>query len=138
MTTVGYGDISGTNTTERIINMIIEIFGVMFFATASGMLTTLIANLEEENEKTRDQMKILNMLYKNYAMPQELYTQVLSSIQFGSTNEKEEINQFVQTISPKLRTKVILLTYRETYKKIQFLQHKPPNFVTWICPLLRA
>ena len=69
MTTVGYGDISGTNTTERIINMIIEIFGVMFFATASGMLTTLIANLEEENEKTREQMACLNKLYKDYSMP---------------------------------------------------------------------
>ena len=81
---------------------------------------------------------LLDNRSRNYSMPQELYTQVLSSIQFGSTNEKEEINEFVQTISPKLRTKVILLTYRETYKKIQFLQHKPPNFVTWICPLLRA
>ena len=39
-------------------------------------------------------------------------------------------------IPPKLRNKVILLTYRETYKKISYLQHKPANFVTWICPNL--
>lgn len=31
MTTVGYGDISGTNTLERYLNIIIMILGVIFF-----------------------------------------------------------------------------------------------------------
>ena len=61
----------------------------------------------------------------------------MNAIQFGTTNEMEEINDFVQSLPPKLRTKVILLTYRETYKRIHYLQHKPPQFVTWICPLLK-
>ena len=49
----------------------------------------------------------------------------------------EEINDFVHNLPPQLRTKVILLTYRETFKKIHYLQHKPANFVTWVCPLLK-
>ena len=39
MTTVGYGDISGTNTTERIYCIILMLIGVLTFSYATGMLT---------------------------------------------------------------------------------------------------
>ena len=51
MTTVGYGDISGTNTGERIVCMFLMIMGVLFFTYTSGMITNIITNEEEENKK---------------------------------------------------------------------------------------
>jgi hypothetical protein len=39
ITTVGYGDISGTNTTERVICIFLMIIGVLFFSFSSGSLT---------------------------------------------------------------------------------------------------
>jgi Ion channel len=36
MATVGYGDISGTNTLERIICIIIMVIGVVTFSIVSG------------------------------------------------------------------------------------------------------
>jgi hypothetical protein len=36
MTTVGYGDISAHNTLERIIAIMIEISGVVFFSIVSA------------------------------------------------------------------------------------------------------
>ena len=47
MTTVGYGDISGTNTIERYINVVLMIIGSIFFAIISGTLTVLITNYED-------------------------------------------------------------------------------------------
>lgn len=43
VTTVGYGDLSGFNTPERIICAILQIMGVIIFAISSGSLTSLIS-----------------------------------------------------------------------------------------------
>lgn len=73
MTTVGYGDISGTNTFERIICMLLMIMGVIFFSVSSGTLTAIITNYEEVSAKARERLLVLQKLYKDYKMPQELY-----------------------------------------------------------------
>ena len=62
--TVKYGDISGTNTGERIVCMILMIMGVLFFTYTSGMITNIITNEEEENKKYQEKKDQLNQLYK--------------------------------------------------------------------------
>lgn len=42
ITTVGYGDISATNTSERIVASIIMIIGVIAFSFAIGSLSSII------------------------------------------------------------------------------------------------
>ena len=42
ITTVGYGDISATNTTERIVACIIMIIGVIAFSFSTGSLSSII------------------------------------------------------------------------------------------------
>ena len=42
ITTVGYGDISATNTTERIVACIIMVIGVIAFSFSTGSLSSII------------------------------------------------------------------------------------------------
>ena len=49
ITTVGYGDISGTNDIENIFCIIVQIIGVSGFAFASSSLTSIIANYDQNN-----------------------------------------------------------------------------------------
>jgi hypothetical protein len=51
ITTVGYGDISGTNNMERGICILLMIMGVVFFSISSGTLTSIIANYEDVSQK---------------------------------------------------------------------------------------
>lgn len=46
ITTVGYGDISGNNTTERVICALLMIMGVIFFSINSGNITSIITSQE--------------------------------------------------------------------------------------------
>jgi len=63
MTTVGYGDISGTNTIERITCCILMIMGVLFFTYTSGTITNIITNEEEINKKFQEKKQHLTKLY---------------------------------------------------------------------------
>lgn len=51
ITTVGYGDISGTNTIERIFCSIIMLVGVISFGFANGTLASIISNSDEADAK---------------------------------------------------------------------------------------
>lgn len=42
ITTVGYGDISGTNMTEKMMCIFLMICGTFLFALASGSITTIM------------------------------------------------------------------------------------------------
>jgi len=42
ITTVGYGDISGQNTIERSMGIIIMLIGVMAFSFATGSLSSIL------------------------------------------------------------------------------------------------
>ena len=46
ITTVGYGDISGVNNTERIFCTLVMIIGVISFSFASGSLSSILQNYD--------------------------------------------------------------------------------------------
>lgn len=48
--TVGYGDISGTNNAEKIFCIIVMIVGVTSFAAGTSTLTNLLQTFDQENK----------------------------------------------------------------------------------------
>lgn len=51
ITTVGYGDITIVTPTERIICILLQLIGVISFSFASGALTSIIANIDQDENK---------------------------------------------------------------------------------------
>lgn len=47
--TVGYGDISATNETEKVFCILIMVAGVTAFAAGTSELTNLLSNYDHEN-----------------------------------------------------------------------------------------
>jgi len=46
ITTIGYGDIRGNTTIERVICIFLHLIGVLSYSFASGSLTSIIANYD--------------------------------------------------------------------------------------------
>lgn len=51
ITTVGYGDISGTNNPERIFCCIVMVIGVIAFGFANGTLASIMTNYDNKSGK---------------------------------------------------------------------------------------
>jgi hypothetical protein len=62
MTTVGYGDLSGYTTTERIYCIVLMIFGVLCFTFVSGALSSIMANVDHTKAKLEERLLFLNKL----------------------------------------------------------------------------
>jgi len=80
LTTVGYGDISGQNTTERIICIFLHLIGVISYSIAAGSLTSILQNYDELNHTTQEKISVLNRLYKDNGLPNDIYYTLLAQI----------------------------------------------------------
>ena len=73
ITTVGYGDISGTNNFERFFCSIMMLIGVVSFSFANGSLASIISNYDNKNAYYQEKLNILNKAQKDYNIPLDLY-----------------------------------------------------------------
>ena len=73
ITTVGYGDIAGVTTVEKVFCIFIMLIGVIAFSFFSGSLASIIQNYDISNAKFQDKLESLNRIQKNYLLPLDLY-----------------------------------------------------------------
>ena len=111
ITTVGYGDISGTNNVERIFCSVIMIVGVIAFSFANGSLASIIQNYDQTNAIYQEKLVILNRIYKEYQLPLDLFIRLKKSMGYESKNDMQELNKFLEELPHKLRTEVSLYVY---------------------------
>lgn len=137
ITTVGYGDISGSNTIEMIFCISIMIIGVIAFSFATGSLASILQNYDVQNAKFQEKVLILNRIYKNYFLPLDLYQRLKQSMRYNYAQDIDDLNAFVDDLPQGLKVEVSLFIHEQTYKKIKFLMGRSDSFIAWICPLMR-
>ena len=59
---MGYGDISANNSIERVFCIFIMLIGVMSFSYATGSLSSMIQNYDEQRAKHKELMHRLNSI----------------------------------------------------------------------------
>ena len=64
ITTVGYGDISATNTAERIVACFIMVIGVIAFSFSTGALSSLISDEDSRLVVYRQKLDVIKALRK--------------------------------------------------------------------------
>ena len=137
ITTVGYGDISGSNTIERGLCIIIMIIGVISFSFATGSLSSILQNYDQANAKLQERIQILNRIYKQFYLPLELYQRLKQAVKYDFNKDLNDINQFVHDLPHKLKLEVSLYIHEQTYKRIDCFKGRSSAFIAWICPLLK-
>lgn len=82
VTTVGYGDINPSNGIERIFSIIMLFVGVMWFATISGSLTSIITQSDNQQAGLRSRLDTLSSLKTQYKLDPSLYIQLRDAVKF--------------------------------------------------------
>lgn len=135
--TVGFGDISATNSNEKIFCIIIMCLGVTAFAAGTSELTNLISSYDSGNQKLSEQVSLLNKLYKEYHLPIHLYERIKRSIRFQQRNDTDQLVDFLQELPSDLKIEASYYYFENTIRQIKFFKSRSKTFIAWICPLLR-
>ena len=113
------------------------IVGVFAFSFANGSLASIMSNYDQSNANYIEKMEILNKIYKQYSLPDELHVRVMKAINYEKKKDLNELNSFVEDLPHALKVEVSLYIYEERYNKIKFFVGKTPAFISWLCPLLK-
>ena len=129
ITTVGYVDISATNTGERWFCALAVIIGVISFSFANGSLGLIISQLNHKQQLLSEKISVLDNIKKNYNLSEELYVKCKRNLAYNQNNEYEEMNKFLDELPQKLKVDVSLFIYEQRYKHIYFFDDKSSSFL---------
>lgn len=137
ITTVGYGDISGTNNFERVFCSVMMIIGVILFSFASGALASILQNYDNSNALFQEKLVVLNKIYKEFKLPLELFIKIKKTMGYESKKDMHDLHNFLNELPYKLKTELSLYVYEQRYMQIKFFKSKNNQFILWMCPQLK-
>jgi Ion channel len=82
ITTVGYGDISGHTTCEKLFGIVLMIIGASGFSFAAGSLSSLMSNLDASQAQLKERISTLNDIRHDYMIDPELYDELRKAIKY--------------------------------------------------------
>jgi hypothetical protein len=80
ITTVGYGDIGGSNTLERLFCCIVMLIGVVSFSYVNGVLASIFQSMDSHDAYKKEFMEKFNKINDKYKIPEDLRTQIRKNI----------------------------------------------------------
>jgi hypothetical protein len=137
ITTVGYGDISGQNVQERLVNIIVMLFGVMAFSFMTGALSSILQNVDSSAAMLEERMSVARVIQGKHCVPLEMFEEMIKAIKYDLNRDNQEINNFVQELPHQLKLQISMIIFDEVYNKIKCFKGRKPAFIAWVCPLLK-
>jgi hypothetical protein len=87
VTTVGYGDVSCMNSTERLFCSFMMVIGVLAFSFANGSFASIIQNYDLQNNEYRENKETLERIYQEFMLPLDLYNRIKKSINYETQHD---------------------------------------------------
>ena len=82
VTTVGFGDISGNNSKERVMCIVLMCIGVFAFSFSIGSLSSVLSTLDSRKADLKEKMSSLNKIKRQYKISQDLFRKLKMSIKY--------------------------------------------------------
>ena len=128
ITTIGYGDVTPTNTMERTFTTVIMFFGAAIFAFIISQVSNLAQELSSSSVHHRQRMDTLMDLASYRNLDTELVFQIRRYFQRDFLRQRvANENLIFQAMSPDLRMNVLKAIYSEKVDKSRLLSAIPKN-----------
>lgn len=134
ITTIGYGDISAENSNERLFSVLAMVIGSSMYAYGITNIITLVANMNQERTRFREQMDKLNSYMKFRDLPRNLQADIRNFFYERSGTDNWHLllqheRSILNELSPLLRTRVALQVNERVIMSIPFFRECSPRFV---------
>jgi len=142
ITTIGYGDISARNPSERLFAVAAMIVGSAVYAYGITNIITLVSNINADKLEFRNRMDRLNTYMRFRNLPKSLQADIRNFFyeRSGGENWHELLvheRDILNDLSPLLRTKVALLVNKRVIESVPFFASCSPRFILDIIMALR-
>jgi CRP-like cAMP-binding protein len=136
LATVGYGDITACNTTEKVVCSVMMLVGIFVYSVTIGCLTTLLANLDKRKVILDKRIELLAELSKKYHFNTLFFHKLSQAVEYEQRNSQKELNDLFIGLPSTLRTKLLILIYCKMLEANAFFAERSEHFVAWVAQRL--
>ncbi|KAA0162943.1 hypothetical protein FNF31_02999 [Cafeteria roenbergensis] len=129
--TVGYGDISAVNDTERGVALLVMLMGGGLYAFMVGSVQTIIASIDEARQQFDADSDNLNLFMASVSLPQALRIDIREFFdQTLQVHRERYYRDILRKLSPMLRKQVAAHCHMAWVTGVPFLACKDQEEVT--------
>ena len=122
LTTVGYGDVTPSNSAEKLFSMLAMAIGVTIFAYFMGVTAALITSMNSIDSVAAGKIREMDTFLRVRRVPAELMTKIRRFHSKAAEHHVLNDVEIVSQLSTSLRTELLLFLYRDTLEKIPFFE----------------
>ena len=140
LTTVGYGDITGTTDLERLYSVLWMSFSMCVYSFTIGSLTSVLTSLNTRSKSIAIKLNAADQMVREGRLSPQLRLQIRRTIRLNS--ERAELDTgdkrlMFDALPKKLRYKVACAMYDNAVNRVVFFQSRSPEFIASVVPYLR-
>lgn len=140
MTTVGYGDITPVNSSEKIVTMLMMFVSCAIFAWIMGYVGSVIAISDSSTKNLKEEIHAISSFMQANRIPQKLKTKVRRHLDYlveYKTQFKLEEEQVLDMLSENLRFELIIHLNGSMLRSMKSLKNFDILFLSSISSLLK-
>ena len=124
MSTVGYGDIYPSTTTERILNIFVILLGASMFGYMIANVSALIQSLTSSDAVKNEKIGVITEYLDEKQCPLKLQDAVVKHFRnFYKDASPYDVDSMLARLPPKLASQILLLHHEDTLKHIAVLRY---------------
>ncbi|OQR99230.1 Voltage-gated Ion Channel (VIC) Superfamily [Achlya hypogyna] len=132
MTTVGYGDVTGQNTNERLFGIFAMVNGAWIFAYGITNVVAMVSNLNSTDTQFQQKMDRINLYMEARELPLELRTEIREfffNTRLSTDSKLRNETKILGELSALLRSKIALAINDSVLNKMPFFEGADHNFL---------
>ena len=139
MSTIGYGDVTPTNTEERFFVILAMLIGTSVFAYVVGSVCGIVASMDKKSNEHHERMDTLNAMSREMQVGDELQMRLRDYFRYRHTSTNiEEWFELLELMSPSLRGEVALKQCGSWINNVPFFHGAPDGFIVDIALKLKT
>jgi Ion transport protein/Cyclic nucleotide-binding domain len=137
LTTVGYGDITATNSDEKYYCSTIMIIGILMYSYTVSSISNLISTLDSRKAKLKKKLDSLNHISIKYRLSSHFEKKIALALEYEHKNNDKELEEILSDLPSNLKQKLLNIIFKQKIYKNFFFVDKSPGFTAWVVTKLR-
>ena len=137
--TVGYGDVSGSTSIERIFSICWMIYSVYYFSFVIGSLTSMLETVNVKSTFLINKIAIMEDFAKDARVSKELLAEIKVALKYANKKNlihSQEKNSLLSELPLQLKYEISMAMYGKACTHIKYFQDKDKVIITGIVPYL--
>ncbi|CAD8122991.1 unnamed protein product [Paramecium sonneborni] len=133
MTTIGYGDITPVNLTERLFCIVMTLISTATFAYSVNSIGQIFKDMSKQSVQFKTNMNSLNKFLKNQKISPALQIQFRRYFEYFWSKPSQEVIQFQDQIPKQLKDLMIVEINMKMLKQLDLFKQFSNSLLNTLC-----